>query len=277
MKKIVSYIICIILVAIILVATTIHIASNTVLNKNYVLEKLDNNNYYEKTYDNIKSSFSQYILQSGLDENVIENLYTKEQIKEDVDIVISNIYSDENQKVDTNKIKNNMESNINKYLEDNNIKLNATQKKSIDKFIETIERTYEEEISYSAYLNKIGNKVYKINKIIEKMQPVIYGSIIALFLILILINVKEISFGINYAGVTILSSGIANILIKMYINSKININKIMIINEDISKIVINILNEIVKYIQSYGLVMVAIGLAIVILASFIRNSKTEEM
>lgn len=277
MKKIVSYIICIILVAIILVATAIHIASNTVLNKNYVLEKLDNNNYYEKTYDNIKSSFSQYILQSGLDENVIENLYTKEQIKEDVDIVISNIYSDENQKVDTNKIKNNMESNINKYLEDNNIKLNATQKKSIDKFIETIERTYEEEISYSAYLNKIGNKVYKINKIIEKMQPVIYGSIIALFLILILINVKEISFGINYAGVTILSSGIANILIKMYINSKININKIMIINEDISKIVINILNEIVKYIQSYGLVMVAIGLAIVILASFIRNSKTEEM
>ncbi len=277
MKKIVSYIICIILVAIILVATAIHIASNTVLNKNYVLEKLDNNNYYEKTYDNIKSSFSQYILQSGLDENVIENLYTKEQIKEDVDIVISNIYSDENQKVDTNKIKNNMESNINKYLEDNNIKLNATQKKSIDKFIETIERTYEEEISYSAYLNKIGNKVYKINKIIEKMQPVIYGSIIALFLILILINVKEISFGINYAGVTILSSGIANILIKMYINSKININKIMIINEDISKIVINILNEIVNYIQNYGLVMVAIGLAIVILASFIRNSKTEEM
>lgn len=277
MKKIVSYIICIILVAIILVATAIHIASNTVLNKNYVLEKLDNNNYYEKTYDNIKSSFSQYILQSGLDENVIENLYTKEQIKEDVDIVISNIYSDENQKVDTNKIKNNMESNINKYLEDNNIKLNATQKKSIDKFIETIERTYEEEISYSAYLNKIGNKVYKINKIIEKMQPVIYGSIIALFLILILINVKEIPFGINYAGVTILSSGIANILIKMYINSKININKIMIINEDISKIVINILNEIVNYIQNYGLVMVAIGLAIVILASFIRNSKTEEM
>ena len=277
MKKIVSYIICIILVAIILVATAIHIASNTVLNKNYVLEKLDNNNYYEKTYDNIKSSFSQYILQSGLDENVIENLYTKEQIKEDVDIIISNIYSDENQKVDTNKIKNNMESNINKYLEDNNIKLNATQKKSIDKFIETIERTYEEEISYSAYLNKIGNKVYKINKIIEKMQPVIYGSIIALFLILILINVKEISFGINYAGVTILSSGIANILIKMYINSKININKIMIINEDISKIVINILNEIVNYIQNYGLVMVAIGLAIVILASFIRNSKTEEM
>ena len=277
MKKIVSYIICIILVAIILVATAIHIASNTVLNKNYVLEKLDNNNYYEKTYDNIKSSFSQYILQSGLDENVMENLYAKEQIKEDVDIVISNIYSDENQKVDTNKIKNNMESNINKYLEDNNIKLNATQKKSIDKFIETIERTYEEEISYSAYLNKIGNKVYKINKIIEKMQPVIYGSIIALFLILILINVKEIPFGINYAGVTILSSGIANILIKMYINSKININKIMIINEDISKIVINILNEIVKYIQSYGLVMVAIGLAIVILASFIRNSKTEEM
>ena len=269
MKKIVSYIICIILVAIILVATAIHIASNTVLNKNYVLEKLDNNNYYEKTYDNIKSSFSQYILQSGLDENVIDNLYTKEQIKEDVGITISNIYSNETQKIDTDKIKMNMETNISQYLENNNIELNNMQRKSIDKFIETIERTYEEEISYSAYLNKIGNKVYKINKIIEKMQPVIYGSIIALFLILILINVKEISFGINYAGVTILSSGIANILI--------NINKIMIINEDISKIVINILNEIVKYIQSYGLVMVAIGLAIVILASFIRNSKTEEM
>lgn len=277
MKKIVSYIICIILVAIILVATAIYIASNTVLNKNYVLKTLENNNYYEKTYDNIKSSFSQYILQSGLEENVIENLYTKEQIKEDVDIVISNIYSDENQKIDTNKIKNNMESNINKYLEDNNIKLNSTQKKSIDKFVETIEKTYEDEISYSVYLDKIGNKVYKINKIIEKTKPVIYGSVIALFLILMLINIKEISSGINYAGITILASGIANILIKIYINSKINIDKIMLINENISKVIIHILNEIVAYIQNCGLIMAGIGVIMIILASYIRNSKTEEM
>lgn len=276
MKKVISYIICIILAITILLASAVYIASNTVLNKDYILEVLENNNYYEKTYDNIKSSFSQYILQSGLDENVIDNLYTEEEIKEDVNIVISNIYANENQKLDTDKIKLNMESNINMYLENNNIKLNSEQKKSIEKFVATIEKTYEDEISYSSYLSKLGNKVYKINKIIDKTQKVLYGSVIVLILILICINIREFSLSINYIGVTMLASGIVNIITKIYINSKININKIMLINEDISNVMINILNEIVNSIQSYGWIMFGIGLILVLLTNLIKNKKIEE-
>lgn len=276
MKKVISYIICIILAITILLASAVYIASNTVLNKDYILEVLENNNYYEKTYDNIKSSFSQYILQSGLDENVIDNLYTEEEIKEDVNIVISNIYANENQKLDTDKIKLNMESNINMYLENNNIKLNSEQKKSIEKFVATIEKTYEDEISYSSYLSKLGNKVYKINKIIDKTQKVLYGSVIVLILILICINIREFSLAINYIGVTMLASGIVNIITKIYISSKININKIMLINEDISNVMINILNEIVNSIQSYGWIMFGIGLILVLLTNLIKNKKIEE-
>ena len=55
MKRFISYIVCILLVIAITLASLLYIFSNTVLNENYILETLENNNYYEKTYDNIKA------------------------------------------------------------------------------------------------------------------------------------------------------------------------------------------------------------------------------
>lgn len=276
MKKFISYIICIILVIIIIVANTLYILANTVLNQNYILEVLEDNHYYEKTYNNIKSSFSQYILQSGLDEDIINNLYTKEQIKEHVNIVISNIYTNEKQKVDTNKIKMKIETNIENYLKANKIELNNVQKESVDKFIKTIEKTYEDEISYSNYLDKIGNKVYKTNYILKKARIFVYGSIVALVVLILVINIKKFFFGISYIGVALLASGIINIITKIYINTKININKIRLINEDISLVIINIVNHILNFIQCSGLVLIGTGVILIILTNLIKNNKPKK-
>lgn len=275
MKRFISYIVCILLVIAITLASLLYIFSNTVLNENYILETLENNNYYEKTYDNIKAGFSQYIMQSGLEENVVDNLYTNEQVKQDVNTIISNVYSNKNQKIDTIKIKANLESNIEKYLENKKITLNTSQRKSVDKFVDTIEKTYVDEISYSSYLDKIGNKVYRINQIIKKVNPIIYGAILALVVLIIIINIKQIYLGINYIGIAILASGLINIISKIYINKKVNISKILLINEDISSIIINILNKILYYIQNWGLIMIGVGLIILILTNIIKYKRME--
>lgn len=275
MKRFISYIVCILLVIAITLASLLYIFSNTVLNENYILETLENNNYYEKTYDNIKAGFSQYIMQSGLEENVVDNLYTNEQVKQDVNTIISNVYSNKNQKIDTIKIKANLESNIEEYLENNKITLNTSQRKSVDKFVDTIEKTYVDEISYSSYLDKIGNKVYRINQIIKKVNPIIYGAILALVVLIIIINIKQIYLGINYIGIAILASGLINIISKIYINKKVNISKILLINEDISSIIINILNKILYYIQNWGLIMIGVGLIILILTNIIKSKRME--
>ena len=66
----------------------INVASNTILSYDYIISKLEQNNYYEETYKLVYSNFEKYIYQSGLDENIIENICTPQQVKEDIDIVI---------------------------------------------------------------------------------------------------------------------------------------------------------------------------------------------
>ena len=49
----------------------------TIFNKEYVLEQMENNNFYSETYKLLESCFENYIVQSGLDEEVIKNICTE--------------------------------------------------------------------------------------------------------------------------------------------------------------------------------------------------------
>ena len=74
-KKIIIYIMNFFLVIFIFTLSSLLIFSNTILNKQYIKEILEKNNYYEKTYYNIQNDFENYILQSGLDKDILNNLY----------------------------------------------------------------------------------------------------------------------------------------------------------------------------------------------------------
>ena len=81
----------------------------TIFNKEYVLEQMENNNFYSETYKLVESGFENYIGQSGLDEEVIKNICTEDKIKNDINIILSNIYEGTNEKIDTSEISNNLQ------------------------------------------------------------------------------------------------------------------------------------------------------------------------
>ena len=66
-KKITQYIIATILALAILALVIINIFSSSVLSKEYILSKLQSQNYYDKIYEETESNFENYIHQSGLD------------------------------------------------------------------------------------------------------------------------------------------------------------------------------------------------------------------
>ena len=110
-KKIIQYIIVTILALAILALVIINILSSSILKKEYILSKLQQQDYYEKIYEETKSNFENYIHQSGLDEEVLENIVTKEKIEKDTKKIINNIYNGMDEKVDTEEIKNKLNKN----------------------------------------------------------------------------------------------------------------------------------------------------------------------
>ena len=83
----------------------LQLVSKTLLNESYILSSMEKGDYYNKTYEAIESNFENYIQQSGLDEKILENLVTKEQVKEDTKKIILNIYNGINEKLSTEKLK----------------------------------------------------------------------------------------------------------------------------------------------------------------------------
>ena len=83
----------------------IQIASSTILSQSYVLKQLEEANYYANIYTEIKSDFENYIYQSGLDESVLENIITVEEVTQDTNQIIANIYNGDNKQIDVTALK----------------------------------------------------------------------------------------------------------------------------------------------------------------------------
>ena len=71
--------------------TLVQVMTVTLLKPDYIEKQLDDINYYASVYNKVEENFGQYILQSGLDQHVIDNIVTEEQIKQDIQDIINGI------------------------------------------------------------------------------------------------------------------------------------------------------------------------------------------
>ena len=168
LKNIIKFIIMIILVVCFLFIGIFRIATSTLFDKNYVLKNLEDANFYAETYDLVKSNFEKYIYQSGLDEEVLDNICTEEKVKEDINLIISNIYEGTETKIDTTEIAENLNNNINK----TNV-MTSKNKAAIEQFVTHICDEYKETILHTNYESKINHGFEKINNILQKIYKVV--------------------------------------------------------------------------------------------------------
>ena len=239
----------------------------TIFNKEYVLEQMENNNFYSETYKLVESGFENYIGQSGLDEEVIKNICTEDKIKNDINIILSNIYEGTNEKIDTSEISNNLNSNIDK----ENVRTSSNSK-AIDEFVEHICQSYKDTIISTSYENTINEKYSKITQKITKVQNILIIAIIISIIGVIALNVKDILKLLFWTESAVLSSAVMQLAITTVIKSKVNIDGIKIFNDAFSNIVVTIIKDILskiniiagKFIRVYFILVVIY--AIIILA-----------
>ena len=249
------------------------VVSSTILNKEYIINKLEETNFYAETYELVKSNFENYIYQSGLDEVVLENICTEEKVKNDINIILTNIYEGTEQKVDATEIENNLNANIDKL----GIRTSKNQS-AIEQFVKHISDEYVDTILHTNYEKDINNAYTKITKILDKIYNIAIIVIIIAVIALIVINIKKVSKAIQGIGIALFSTSMFELISCSIINSNVNIEGIKIFNNTFSKTIVAIIQEILGKTISLSagtLVVAVIFIAIYATIAFFKAPKTK--
>lgn len=275
-KEIVKFIISTLMAIAIIALIIVNVLSSTVLNKDYILSKIQEQNYYDKIYEETKLNFENYIYQSGLDEEVLDDIVSKEKIEKDTKIIINNIYDNANEQIDTEEIRNNLNNKIQNFLGGN---IAITQQKSVTTFVDTICKEYESTISHTNYEKKINTWIEKIDKSIKIIKRLSLRIICLGTALIILLSVKGFSKCLDKFGVAFTISGLILIFIKKYINLKIKVDTIVILNNAVSDVLQNVINEILQNILKNGSILLLSGIVLIVISSIVRsiyNSKIKK-
>lgn len=275
MNKLLKYIFAIILYLSLTIVVLINILNSTILSKEYILNKLEESNYYNNIYTEVENNFENYIYQSGLDPIVLEKIVSRDKIKEDTNIIISNIYDGNNKVIDLEVVRNNLSTNIDKSLEDRY--LSEENKKAINKFIDIIINEYEDTIMNTDYSSKINTGISSINNKINMINIIMIILVIISILSLILLNIKKKRRKLSIFGIPLLALGLLLITIYLYIILNIDINNIVILNDAISIAVHYILNGIVVKFLINGSIFTILGILIIIIGNMLRYRKVKKM
>ena len=121
LKSILIFILALIITILICLVYITNLLNNTVLSKDYVLSKLDETDYYNQISIYIESNFEKYINQSGLDDDVVKNLITIENVKENTQKILNNMYDETQETINNEVLEQNLRNNIENYLNKNNL------------------------------------------------------------------------------------------------------------------------------------------------------------
>lgn len=248
-----------------------NVATSTILNKEYAMQKMEETDFYKETYESVKSNFENYIGQSGLDDSVLEDICTEEKVKNDINIIISNIYSGTNEKIDTTEISDNLNSNIDKL----NIRTSKNNN-SINKFVDEICSEYKNTILHTKYEDAINKGYTKAVQIIEKVNKVAIIVTAVGILLLIILNIKTLSKLIGNIATAILSASIFLLSAINIINSNVYVGGIKILNDSFSNTIVTIIKDVFSRINNFGIDALIISVILIVIYAVIAFFKKNE-
>lgn len=269
-KYIISLILSFLLIFIIIAMLALNLVNNKILNKHYILRKLDETQFYLQVSREVQSGFEKYIYQSGLPEDIIVDLCSEEMIYSDINSIIEYIYEGKNITISENQVQETLDNKINQYLQSEGKIVTSQVQENIQRFENIIVNEYKKNIQIS---DKVNNMLQegrqKVTSIYEKVK---YISIIAfiIVIILIVINRKDILLGINFISISLLSTGVLLKLVEQIIFKNVSLDNLVVLSTSISNLIINIAKELLYTISDYGTWFIVCGITGIIITSILR-------
>lgn len=243
-KDIISYMLSFLLAILIILTTMITFVQNKILNANYIENKLEQSEYYEKLTTTINEGFENYIMQSGMDSTIFEEIYDNERLKQDTNMLIEAMINNGEIQLDTSDIKEKLDANIREYIKKNNLAVNPTVENQIQTFETTIINTYENSVAYSTTIVKtIGKTINMVNKILPTVFYIVIGATIFNVLLLIIVNIKNKRKILNYFAVIVFTISGLSILGIILEKHFLDIQSLTVLNDNLSVIIQLFINE----------------------------------
>jgi len=271
-KQILSFIFIIILSISMLCSFLVFIFSNTILNKDYILNKMEECNYYEQTYLDMNEILEQYIGPSGLDEEVLKDIYTENKIKDDINTTVNTIFTGEEKAIETEAIREKLNKNIYK-----NYNIKDNEKEAITNFENTIINEYTKQITHHDYLYSLENYIPTANKIIANLKIIMPFTTCIIIVILIILNIKKKNRIMQGILIGFLSASFTIIIMGIIININVKFESILILNETFSNLVRNIINELLKIFQNVGIITAILSTIFLIATNTVYEIKQRKL
>ena len=276
MRKIISYVLSFILMLLILLMCLLVIAKSTILDEKYLISQLEETRYYERMNGEIIEQFKNYTIQSGLSDNVLENLFTEDKLKNDINSVVNSLYTGKNLKIDTTEIQENLKENVLEEVSKEGKTVDFEDEAMVE-YIKAIEMAYESQVSYSTNaVNSIGENFSQIIKLASTAQNIVTVALVVMVILLILINIKQI-IGLNYIAISSIASGLFILISKILLDKSTDLKNIMIINQATSQVIQNTINDILTKVTTAGIVLLIIGLISSILYNLILKKMSKSV
>ena len=257
-KKIVSYILSLILAILLISIILIGCVRSNVLNKNNMKKAFQKTDYYYNLYGIIKENTENDIMSSGFEISVLDNVFTEDKIKQDVNNVIEGIYDNKKTEISTEEMKKQLDENVQKQLENTDYQVTEENEKNIEEFENSVIKIYTDNIIYSEdIINQISEKMHKINK--TAIIITIISCILSIILAFVIFILNKSSLGIS-----MFVTGTFFIFLNLYSVTAIVINNILMFNWAISNTFAFIANKTINSMYIIGMIFAFIGLAEII-------------
>lgn len=274
--KIVRYIINVVLSFLIILFAFILIGLNVldykILDKKYILSKIDEIKFYEQISKEVESGFENYIYQSGLPEETINDLFTEDMIKKDVNSLINCLYDGTEISLSTEILRETLDSRIQEYLASQNKKLNEEGKKNITKFEDLIVEEYRKNVNVSTTVFESGNSILqKVKEVRGFIGNIPIVAFFVLIVLIIIVNIKDLLSAMNFLGISALSTGV---LLKIGTNllfNEIDFDNLVVLSKSLSSLIINICKEFLYEISENATLYIVCGITAILVTAILKN------
>ena len=271
-KYILNFVLSFLLILTILGCIVVNILSNKILNKKYILSKLEETEFYIQVSREVQNGFENYIYQSGLPENTIENLYTEDLLKQDINSIIEYVYGGSEIKISSEKVRETLDNKINEYVNSQKIKLTKQGKENIKQFEDLVVSEYSKNVNVSNTLySTLREAINKVENVFKKFKNIPVSFTIIIIVLLILINIKDILIALNWCSISVFSTGILLKLGEFIVVKNVDIDNLVILANSLSNLIINISKEILINISEKGNMFIICGITGIIASAIFRN------
>lgn len=189
-----------------------------VFNSNTLYKSMSEAGYYNGVYDKIKSTSIQLGKPMMLPEEVFEDVFYYNEVKDDIQKVLDAQFLGTVYTPDTSQVRERLNSNIYDFAKENNIEIGSEQSKAIDGFLTQIENNYK------SYLGVTFINYYvSVKKMFDKMYLKVMAAVLILAMLAVFIIIKDHKYvhrAIRYVTYSTLAAAIMTGSVPVYIYIK---------------------------------------------------------